>query len=231
MDASVAVLGLLFAFGLVFVVSTFVAPELPGRLALLPVELLDSLEILKGEPATAGAWASVLTVFTSAFVHSGIAHLVLNGLYLWFFGGLLAKLAGDRWVLVAFFFCCISSGAAFVIAHADDVGAGVVGASGAISGVAGLYVLLSFRWDMPNVQVWPLARPVPPIQAALVAILVAGADVYALNSGEASGIARASHLGGFAGGLLVGMVLTTLFDSWIDFRRSRAAPRSLRSER
>ena len=139
-----------------------------------------------------------------------------------FFGTLLAQVAGDRWVLLGLLICSIASAAAFVVHHVEGPATYVIGASGAISGVAGFYVLLSFRWEIPWAMAWPLARPVPPFHAALIAIVAVGMDLYVLRSGGSGGIAVDAHLGGFAGGLLLGAVLTTFFPTWERFRMSAA---------
>ncbi len=59
------------------------------------------------------------------------------------------------------------------------------------------------------------------MRAALVAIVAAAMDVYALRAGG-DNIAQDAHLGGFAGGLVLGAILTTFYPTWERFRMSWA---------
>jgi membrane associated rhomboid family serine protease len=58
-----------------------------------------------------------------------------------------------------------------------------------------------------------------------VALVAVGFDLYVLRSGLADGVARDAHVGGFAGGLLLGALLTTFFPTYEGFLRSRLGPR------
>jgi len=223
-EHSWAVIGVTAAFVAVFAVDAVTGLHLAHRWALLPSALLRALQTLRTDPGSGEAWWAVATIWTSVLVHANLTHLASNALFFWFFGTLLAHVAGERWVLIGLAVTSLGAGLAFV-AHSGGGGA-VVGASGAISGVAGLYCLLAFRWSVPDASAWPLARPVPPIQAALVALLMVGLDLYVLRSGLADGVARDAHVGGFAAGLLLGAVLTTFFPTREGFCRSWAGPRT-----
>jgi len=208
-------------------VAVFAAEALTGfglapTFALVPQELVRAIDTLGTHPGSGDAWLTIGTVFSTVLVHGDVMHLAFNLAYFWFFGTLLAQVAGDRWVLLGLLICSIASAAAFVVHHVEGPATYVIGASGAISGVAGFYVLLSFRWEIPWAMAWPLARPVPPFHAALIAIVAVGMDLYVLRSGGSGGIAVDAHLGGFAGGLLLGAVLTTFFPTWERFRMSAA---------
>jgi membrane associated rhomboid family serine protease len=217
------VVGVTAAFVLVFAVDELAGLHLTRGWALMPSALMRAFETLRTDPGSGEAWWGVATVWTSVLVHANLPHLVSNVMFFWFFGTLLAHVAGERWVLIGLAVTSLSSGLAFVV-HSAGPGA-VIGASGAISGVAGLYCLLAFRWDVPDARAWPLARPIPPVQAALVALVAVGFDLYVLRSGLADGVARDAHIGGFAGGLVLGAVLTTFFPTWEGFRRSRIGPK------
>lgn len=207
----------------VFLVDRVAGLGLVYRWALLPSALSRAVETLPRDPGDGAAWWAVATVWTSVLVHADLGHLASNLMFFWFFGSLLAQVAGDRWVLLGLAFTALGSGLAFVLLSAGS--GAVLGASGAISGVAGLYVLLAFRWEVPPAHAWPLARPIPPVQAALVALVAVGFDLYVLRSGLADGVARDAHVGGFAGGLLLGALLTTFFPTYEGFLRSRLGPR------
>lgn len=216
-----AVIATSLVFAAVFVADGIADFGLAYRFALVPQDLVRALETLPNDPGTVEAWLTLATVFTTVLVHADLMHLAFNVAYFWLFGTLLAQVAGDRWVVIGLIVCSVTSAAAFVVHRADGPPTLVVGASGAISGVAGLYVLLAFRWEIPWAMAWPLARPVPPLHAALVAIVAAVMDVYALRAGG-DNIAQDAHLGGFAGGLVLGAILTTLYPTWERFQRAPA---------
>ncbi|HJL19904.1 MAG TPA: rhomboid family intramembrane serine protease [Sandaracinaceae bacterium LLY-WYZ-13_1] len=220
-DKSWAVIGVSALLAAVFVVDSVVGLGLARRWALFPSTLVRAFETLRADPGAAAAWATVGSVWTSVLVHADLGHLASNVAFFWFFGTLLAQIAGNRWVVATFLLTSLSSGLAFVVQQTQGgAGGAVIGTSGAISGVAGLYVLLAFRWDVPDAHAWPLARPIPPAQAALVGVLAAAMDVYMLRQGLASGVAFAAHVGGFAGGLVLGALLTTFYPTWERFQRS-----------
>lgn len=224
-DRSAAVLWISTIFGAFFLLDTFGGLELPRHLMLHPQALMRALEVLPSAPADGAAWWAVATVWTSVLVHGDLWHLLYNVAYFWFFGTLLSHVTGDRGVVLALLVTSLTAGVAFVLRNPDA--AGVVGASGAISGVAGFYCLIAFRWDdAPDAHAWPLARPVAPIQAALVAIVAVALDLYVMRSGMADGVARDAHIGGFGGGLVLGALLTTFFPSWQRYRSSRLGPRA-----
>jgi membrane associated rhomboid family serine protease len=81
------------------------------------------------------------TLFTSMFLHGGWAHLGGNMLYLWIFGDNLERVMGHARYLVFYLVCGLAAGFAHI---AFNSGSSVpsVGASGAISGVLGGYILL-----------------------------------------------------------------------------------------
>lgn len=216
-----AVIAVCVVLTAVFVADWVTGFGLAYSFALVPQELVAAIDAIVGGRGAIDDWLTLGTAFTTVLVHGGLLHLAFNLGYFWLFGTLLSQIAGDRWVIAGLLLCSITSAAAFVVNRAEGPPTLVIGASGAISGVAGLYVLLAFRWELPWAMAWPLARPVPPLHAALVAIVAAALDVLALRDGG-DGVARDAHLGGFAGGLLLGAVLTTVFPTWERFRGSWA---------
>lgn len=219
-EHSVAVLWISTAFAALFLVDTLGGLGLASHLMLHPQALARAIEVLPADPSSGADWWAVATVWTSALVHGDLFHLLYNVGYFWFFGTLLSHVVGDRGVIVTLLITSLTAGLAFALRNPDAMG--VVGASGAISGVAGLYCLIAFRWDdVPAAYAWPLARPVPPMQAALVALVAVVMDVYVMRSGMGDGVARDAHIGGFGGGLVLGALLTTFFPSFHRFCASR----------
>lgn len=159
--------------------------------------------------ALAGAPHPWLTVFTSMFVHGGLFHVGGNMLYLWIFGNNVEDSMGKGRFVVFYLLCGV---AAALAQYLQDPGSPIpmVGASGAVSGALGAYLIL-----YPHARVWTLVGfgwfwrlvPVP-------AVLVLGfwIVVQVLNSlvtfgkGQPGGVAFLAHIGGFVAGMaLIGL--------------------------
>ncbi len=147
-----------------------------------------------------------LTLFTSMFMHGGFAHLGGNLLYLWIFGDNLE----DRMGHLRFFFFYLLCGVIASLTHVvSDYLFGQshlipsLGASGAISGVMGGYLLL-FPTRRVTVFVIFLFLRVPAfiVLGLWIFLQVANGTGY-LGGSEASGIAYGAHIGGFIAGLLL----------------------------
>ncbi len=148
-----------------------------------------------------------LTLLTSMFMHGGIAHIAGNMLYLWIFGDNLENIMGHAKYLGFYLVCGVLAGLSHVISAGfvnDTTLVPSLGASGAISGVQGGYILLFPR---RGVHVWFLFSII-----TLPAFLVVGLwFVFQLINGmgilggeeSAGGIAYAAHIGGFIAGLLL----------------------------
>jgi membrane associated rhomboid family serine protease len=148
-----------------------------------------------------------LTLFTSMFMHGGIAHIAGNMLFLWIFGDNLENVMGHRKYFFFYLLCGILAGLSHVIGSSylnQSTLVPSLGASGAISGVLAGYVRLFPR---RGVHVWILFGII-----TLPAIVVVGLwFVFQLINGmgmlggdeAAGGIAYAAHIGGFVAGLLL----------------------------
>ncbi len=156
-----------------------------------------------------------LTLFTSMFMHGGIAHIAGNMLFLWIFGDNIEDRLGHVRYLIFYLLCGIIASLSHVFAtaaFASDPSALLVpslGASGAISGVLGGYILLHPSRRV-TVILFRFLTDVP----AWVAIgiwfafqLVSGLGMLGGGS-QQGGVAYAPHVGGF----IAGLVLIKLFD-------------------
>ena len=156
-----------------------------------------------------------LTLFTSMFMHGGIAHIAGNMLFLWIFGDNIEDRLGLVRYLLFYLVCGIAASLAHVFttaAFATDQSSMLVpslGASGAISGVLGGYLLLHPKRRV-TVILFRFLTDVP----AYVAIgiwfafqLISGLGMLGGGSQE-GGVAYAAHIGGF----VAGVVLIKLFD-------------------
>ena len=171
------------------------------QFGLIPGVLFGSVSMVD---APLPAWG---TIISSMFMPGGLAHLAGNMLYLWIFGDNV-ELAMGRVRFIVFYLVC---GVAAALTHAFLVPGStipLVGASGAISGVLGAYLLL-----YPRARVRVLFIPFPLILLRtfyVPALIVLGLwFVIQVLSGlgshvEEAGVAFWAHVGGFvAGGLLI----------------------------
>ena len=157
---------------------------------LIPVNLIES------------PISTYPTIYSSMFLHSGIAHLAGNMLYLWIFGNNIEDVLG-KFRFILFYFICGTIAALGHIATDMDSQIPMVGASGAISGILGAYLIL-FPFARIKTFVflgifWTIAR-VPAIALLLIWI-----GLQILNSLEpgAGGTAWFAHIGGFIAGVLL----------------------------
>ena len=186
-------------------------PALAGsicNLGLIPAELLgavpDGYRIQFGAQAYCElGGSSWLTVFTSMFMHGGWLHIIGNMWFLWIFGDNVEDAMGSfRFVL--FYLLCGVAAAGLQVAANTESTIPMVGASGAIGGVMGAYVLL-----YPRVHVHLLIFLgffVTTIAVPAVFMLGYWFLVQVLGGfssiGARGGVAFWAHVGGFAAGAL-----------------------------
>jgi membrane associated rhomboid family serine protease len=155
-----------------------------------------------------GDW---VTLFSAMFMHGGWLHLGGNMLYLWIFGDNIE----DRFGHVRFLIFYLAAGLAASFAqYAVNPGSAIpnVGASGAIAGVLGAYILM-----FPKARIDVLlgrqvvAMPAFIVLGLWIALqLVSGVGSIAdtaQTEGETGGIAYMAHVGGFIAGLVLGVVM------------------------
>jgi len=152
-----------------------------------------------------------LTLITYTFVHGGWMHLAANLAFLWVFADNVEDAYGHFGFLVLYFVCGIVAAAAHVLANPDS-SAPLVGASGAVSGVLGAYLVL-----FPKARVWVLLFMKIPLRISASWALAAwiGFQFLSLYLDEASGeviVAWWAHIGGFATGFLVTAVFRKTLD-------------------
>jgi membrane associated rhomboid family serine protease len=186
---------------------------------LVALNILFFFVELSGGNAFIGKWAFVPsrflanpagdfpTLFTSMFMHAGWLHLGGNMLYLWIFGDNVE----DRFGHIPFTIFYLLCGLAATFAQlAFSLGSNVpnVGASGAIAGVLGAYILLFPQGAVRVLQ----GRQVIQMPALIVIgfwiVLQFFSGIGSLaNTAETGGVAYMAHIGGF----LAGLVLTFVF--------------------
>jgi membrane associated rhomboid family serine protease len=152
-------------------------------------------EELARVPATA-------TLVTSMFMHGGWGHLLGNMLYLWIFGNNIEDRLGHGRFILFYLLCGLA--AAFAQALPDTASqVPMVGASGAISGVLGAYLLL-----FPHARIlvlipigfYPYTVRLPALAVLGLWFLLQLISSMATAPGE-GGVAFGAHIGGFVAGL------------------------------
>jgi membrane associated rhomboid family serine protease len=156
--------------------------------------------VLAGGPP---AWS---TLFTSMFLHGSWMHLGGNMLYLWIFGDNIEDAMGHLGFLLFYVLAGILAGLAHVLTHASST-VPLVGASGAIAGVLGAYLILYPRSGIVSlIFFFPFVR-LTVLPAAVVLslwlILQVVQGVVALGAPGITTVAWWAHIGGFAAGAVL----------------------------
>jgi rhomboid family protein len=152
-----------------------------------------------------------ITLLTSMFMHGGIAHLLGNMLFLWIFGDNLEDTLGHGRYLLFYLVTGVIASLAHVLTTVMISGAGSeqalipsLGASGAISGVLGGYIVLHPQRRV-TVIMFRMLTQVPAYVAIgmwFVFQLISGLGVFGGGS-QVGGVAYAAHIGGFVAGLVL----------------------------
>ncbi|AWJ90970.1 rhomboid family intramembrane serine protease [Azospirillum baldaniorum] len=178
----------------------FVLGVPPESLAFVPAYFFGTVETAGPLPT----WAVWRGLFGHVLIHSDIVHLVSNMLALWAFGGAVELAMGSLRYLL-FFLLCAAAGAVVEGALAVDPMAPLVGASGAICGVMGAFLLLH---PQATLGVTPGPRvPASFVVGSFLAINVAMTLMPPAPDSGLGDVAWAAHLGGFG----AGMALVALF--------------------
>ena len=152
------------------------------------------------------------TIFTSMFMHAGLFHLAGNMLYLWIFGDNLEDLLGK----VKYLLLYLLSGIAATFAQYSSAPYSTipnVGASGAIAGVLGAYILFFPAHKISVLIGQSIARMPALIVIGIWFFLqfISGVGSLASTSTqETGGVAYMAHIGGFLAGLAVAFVFRVI---------------------
>lgn len=152
-------------------------------------------------PATLGVYFNFLS---SMFMHGGFSHIFGNMLFLWVFGDNIENLIGHVRYAIFYLVCGVAAALAQVAMGPDSI-IPMLGASGAISGVLGGYVLL-FPKRKVRALLFNMMTTVPAFVALGIWIAFQLVQGY-MSTSEGGGVAYGAHIGGFA----AGMILIKLF--------------------
>ena len=184
-----------------------VGPSITASCGFVPYEFLTGIDL---RPMSCVSPVQ-LTIFTSMFLHGGFLHLGGNMLYLWIFGNNVEDILGSM-RFAGFYLACgvlAAVGQAFVtlVIWPEDIGIPMIGASGAVAGVLGAYLLrfpgarvrtlvtLGFFWSTVRLPAWFVLGAWFVLQFAQ--------GVLGFASDEAGGVATWAHVVGFVAGLIL----------------------------
>jgi membrane associated rhomboid family serine protease len=148
----------------------------------------------------------MLTIFTSMFLHGGWLHVGGNMLYLWIFGKNVEDSMGHGRFLAFYLLCGMAAAATQYLSNPASA-IPMIGASGAVSGTLGAYVLLH-----PHAKIWTLVIfgffvrtiPVPAfVVLGFWVVLQIANSLLTFARSDTGGVAFLAHVGGFICGLLL----------------------------
>ena len=191
-----------YAFLRLFWMGPYVGQRYVLYYGLIPCSLTGSCQV------TGRAFSPEVTLLTSMFVHAGFFHFAGNMLYLWIFGNNVEDAMGRIRFLVFYLLCGLGAAYAQVLmGPASRIP--MVGASGAVSGVLGAYLLLFPHARILTVIPIFLFPHLVEIRAVFVLgfwIVIQVLNGFLTFSYEGGGVAWFAHIGGFAAGcVLIGL--------------------------
>jgi membrane associated rhomboid family serine protease len=149
------------------------------------------------------------TLVTSMFVHGGFGHIAGNMLFLWIFADNIERRFGHILFLLFYLGCGLAASAAHILTSAGSM-VPTVGASGAISGVMGAYVLL-YPLNRVRVVIWYWGVIQVPAFIFLgiwfLTQFVNGVAALNVETAQSAGVAFWAHIGGFVTGVVVAIVI------------------------
>ena len=182
-----------------------------GRKAIFALGIIPT-SLLQDTPLPTNLrWVSPeMTLLTSMFLHGGFMHLAGNMLYLWIFGDNIEDILGKPVFLVFYFICGIVAALSQALPEPSSQ-IPMIGASGAISGVLGAYVVFFPKKKIKVAIPFGFFLQILRLPAYVVLIfwfilqLINGA-----NAGSGGGIAFGAHIGGFVAGLVLAPILAVV---------------------
>ncbi len=154
-------------------------------------------------------------LITYAFLHGGILHLASNLLFLMVLGTRVNALVGNLWALGLYPLLAIASGWAYLIASAAEWPHPMVGASGAIMGLAGMYIVLFpahkvhmaawWRWSL--IGGFHLSLKIFTMRGFWVVMFYIAFDIVFTILGVKDNVAHWAHLGGFIAGICIATIV------------------------
>jgi membrane associated rhomboid family serine protease len=195
---------------LVWLIELGVGEPVVNGYSTVPFEITNNTDLVGTQSVQAGGQSIPirlypgptpihLTLFSAMFMHASWMHIIGNMLYLWIFGDNIEDRIGSAKFLLFYLICGLAASAAHIMVGTDSV-IPSLGASGAIAGVLGAYLVL-----FPKRQVQVLvARQIVHMPAFVVLglwILLQVFSQISVVGAEGGGVAYMAHIGGFVAGV------------------------------
>jgi membrane associated rhomboid family serine protease len=184
----------------------------------IPKEITSGVDLVEPQPVQVPGQGTVevpqapgppiiyLTLLTSMFMHGGIGHIAGNMLYLWIFGNNVEHRFGHVSFLLFYLFAGLVASFAQIVLDPNSVIPNL-GASGAIAGVMGAYLVL-FPRNQINAVIFYHIVTVPAILVLgmwIATQMVSGFGSIAATSVSTGGVAYMAHIGGFIAGVVLAL--------------------------
>ncbi|MFQ6057615.1 MAG: rhomboid family intramembrane serine protease [Anaerolineae bacterium] len=178
-----------------------------SAMGVVPYEIIHNVDI--PPPSLHPVY---LTLLTAMFLHGGFVHIIGNMLYLWIFGNNVEDTMGSLRFLFFYLICGLGASGAqigVVALQANQANSLVpnIGASGAIAGVLGAYLLLFPRAQVDTLLILGYMIRVIRLPAILVLsfwiVIQFFSGIASLGMPQAGGVAWFAHIGGFVAGVLL----------------------------
>jgi membrane associated rhomboid family serine protease len=185
--------------------------------SLIPSAVLNGHSVMAQGCAIGEPTPVYVTLITSMFLHAGLLHIGGNMLYLWIFGDNVEDRLGHVWYLLFYLACGLAANgaqiAATVLTH-GDLNVLNLGASGAIAGVLGAY-LVFYPGSRVNTLIFigvffTIARVSAFVVIGfwfLLQLVDAFISIGPASSSTGGGVAYFAHVGGFLLGLLIALIV------------------------
>jgi membrane associated rhomboid family serine protease len=209
------VYGLVGANALMWILQLRSGAEFTGGYSAVPYEITHGVDLIQAGvvnahgrdflvPQFPGPAPIQLTLLSSMFMHGSWMHILGNMLYLWIFGDQIEDLLGHVRFLAFYLACGLAAALAQILSAPDSI-IPTLGASGAIAGVLGAY-LIKYPGNRVRVLVLRYITHMPAAAVLGFWIVLQIINQAGLPQGESSGVAYLAHIGGFAAGIVLALL-------------------------
>jgi membrane associated rhomboid family serine protease len=146
------------------------------------------------------------TLLSAMFMHGSWLHILGNMLYLWIFGDQIEYLLGRGRFIVFYLLCGLAASLAQIL-YSPEAVVPSLGASGAIAGVLGAY-MIKFPRNRVRVLMGRGVTTMPALMVLGLWILLQFFSQVGTPAGEATGVAYMAHIGGFVAGIALVLLMT-----------------------
>lgn len=197
--------------GLVYLYSLTLGVQFGGFVTswgMVPFEITHGVDIVGSDAGipivhTLTPGSPYLTLFSSMFIHAGFLHIFGNMLYLWIFGNNVEDLLGPAKFLFFYLFCGIAASLTHILIQPGST-IPTVGASGAISGVLGAYLIAYPHARVLTVVFLFFFIRIVMVPAGLLLVfyfVINAVSGFSSLGGRGGGVAWFAHIGGFLAGI------------------------------